>query len=166
MLDAGIVAPPGPVSAEALKFTLVKPLAGARTTTWVSTVSPRALDSAIKETVPAASVFPTRVRLGDTQTGNAETDGVTPTPLSKMGGGEFVALLLTVMLPVALWASVGANATVSVTDWLGLKVVPPLTPLALNPVPVTVTLEIVTSEFPVFVRVVVKDPMLPKFTFP
>jgi len=39
---------------------------------------------------------------------------VTPTPLSEMGGGEFVALLLTVMLAVTLWASVGANATVSV----------------------------------------------------
>jgi len=52
--------PPGPVSAEALKFTLVKPLAGARTTTGCQPVSPRALDSAIKETVPAASVISTR----------------------------------------------------------------------------------------------------------
>jgi hypothetical protein len=83
-----------------------------------------------------------------------------------MGGGELVALLLTVTLPFTLWASVGANATFSVADWFGFRVVPPLTPLALNPLPDTVTLEIVTSEFPAFVRAVLKDPVFPRVTFP
>src|SRR5207244_3820462 len=75
-----MVAPPGPVSVEALTFTLLKPLEGPCTTTCVSTVSPRAPDRLMEEVVPGASVFPTRNRLGDTQTLNA--DGVTPFTVS------------------------------------------------------------------------------------
>src|SRR5258708_40309948 len=74
MLDAGTVAPLGPASADALTFTLVKPLLGACTMTCVSTVSPRAADKVIAEVVPGASVCPTLVRLEDTQTGNAAVD--------------------------------------------------------------------------------------------
>src|SRR6266446_3327389 len=108
-LDTGIVAPAGPVSTEELKFTLLKPAAGACTITCVSTVSPRALDRLMEEAVPAASVFPTRTRLDCTQTGNADATGVTP---------------------------------------------------------VTVTLEIVTFAFPLFVRVAPSELLLPIFTFP
>src|SRR5258708_17652612 len=71
MLEAGIVTPPGPMSEEALKFTFVRPLAGACTTTWVSTVSPRAPERLMEEVVPGTSVFPTLTRLGDTHAGNA-----------------------------------------------------------------------------------------------
>src|SRR5882672_4699964 len=39
-------------------------------------------------------------------------------------------------------------------------------PLALNPVPDTVTLEIVTFEFPLFVSVAPKELLLPMFTVP
>src|SRR5216684_4550154 len=53
-----------------------------------------------------------------------------------------------------------------VADWLGFKIVPGVTPLVLNPVPVAVTLEIVTFEFPVFVSVVLNEPVFPTFTFP
>jgi hypothetical protein len=80
--------------------------------------------------------------------------------------GELVALLSTVTLPVALWATVGANATVSVADWLGARMVPDVTPLVLNPVPVAVTPEIVTFELPVFVSVAANELVLPMFTFP
>lgn len=38
---------------------------------------------------------------------------------------------------------------------MGVKIVPFETPLALNPAPVTVTVEMVTFEFPLFVSVVV-----------
>src|ERR1700730_12829668 len=69
-----MVAPPGPVSAEALKFTLVKPPAGPCTMTCVSTVSPRAPDREMEEAVPAASVFPTLIRLDCTHTGYAALD--------------------------------------------------------------------------------------------
>ena len=49
---------------------------------------------------------------------------------------------------------------------MGARVVPALTPLELNPVPVAVTLETVTFEFPVFVSVALKEPVPPTFTFP
>jgi hypothetical protein len=80
--------------------------------------------------------------------------------------GEFVALLTTDTLPVTLPAAVGANATFSVIDWLGVRTVPEVTPLALNPVPVAVTLEIVTFEFPLFVSVALNELLFPTFTFP
>src|SRR6266851_5786823 len=70
MLEAGMAAPPGPVSAEALTFTLVKPLEGACTTICVSTVSPRAPDRLMEEVVPAVSVLPTLSRLDAIQAGN------------------------------------------------------------------------------------------------
>src|SRR5260370_22783014 len=44
--------------------------------------------------------------------------------------------------------------------------VPDVMPLVLNPVPVAVTLEIVTLEFPLFVNVVARELVLPRFTFP
>ncbi|MGB8535946.1 MAG: hypothetical protein WCD57_06000, partial [Acidobacteriaceae bacterium] len=56
--------------------------------------------------------------------------------------------------------------TSRVAVWLGVSVVPPVTPLALNPVPVVVTLAIVTFEFPLFVKVALKVLLLPSFTFP
>jgi len=49
---------------------------------------------------------------------------------------------------------------------LGVSVSPEVTPLSLYPVPNTVTLEIVTFEFPLLVSVVVNELLLPTFTFP
>src|SRR5579859_5092807 len=66
MLEAGMEAPLGPKRAEALRLTLVK---GPCTTTWESTISPRAPESEIAEVDPGASVWPTRSRLGMTHTG-------------------------------------------------------------------------------------------------
>ena len=43
---------------------------------------------------------------------------------------------------------------------------PAATPLALRPVPVAVTLEIVTFEFPLFFSVTLEAPVAPRFTFP
>lgn len=53
-----------------------------------------------------------------------------------------------------------------VTDWFGVKISPEVTPLLLYPVPVTVTPEIVTFEFPLLVRVVVNELLLPTLTLP
>ena len=69
-LDAPMLAPPGPVSAEALRFTLVKPLVGPCTMICASSVSPRAPDKPIERDAPALSVFPTLVRLDATHTLN------------------------------------------------------------------------------------------------
>jgi hypothetical protein len=49
---------------------------------------------------------------------------------------------------------------------LGVKVVPEVTPLALKPEPETVTLEMLTLEFPVFVKVTLEEPLPPTFTLP
>src|SRR5712692_10383791 len=67
--------------------------------------------------------------------------------------GELLALLATVTLPLTAPATVGAKATVSVTDWPGVSMVLALTPLAPNPAPEVVTPAIVTFALPVFVMV-------------
>lgn len=97
--------------------------------------------------------------------GNALVDE-TPEPVTVTTPGEFVALLPTEMLPVTLPVAVGANETVRVADWFGVRMVLALKPLALNPAPKVVTPEIVTFEFPVFVTVTLCELLLPIFTFP
>jgi len=47
-------------------------------------------------------------------------------------------------------------------DWLGVRTVPEVTPVALNPAPATVTLEIVTFELPLFVSVTLNELVLPR----
>src|SRR5256885_14748622 len=63
-----IVTPLGPARAVALKLTFVKPPAGARTTTCVSTVSPRAPNRLMEDAEPGASVAATLSRPGAVQT--------------------------------------------------------------------------------------------------
>jgi hypothetical protein len=90
-----------------------------------------------------------------------------PVPVSVITVGELVALLATLTFAfVTAPPVVGANVTVSVADWPGVKMVPFATPLAVNPAPVVATPEIVTAEFPLFVSVDVCDAVLPSFTFP
>jgi len=119
----------------------------------------------MEEVVPGALVGPTLTRLGATHVVNAELAGVTPTPLREIVAGEFVALLSTDTLPVTLPAAVGVNTGFSAMDWLGVRTVPEVTPVALNPAPATVTLEIVTFELPLFVSVTLNELVLPTFTF-
>jgi hypothetical protein len=80
--------------------------------------------------------------------------------------GEFVALLVTVTLPLTFPTAAGANAIASVTDWPGVRVVPADTPIALNPAPVTTTLDMVTFEFPLFVSVTLPETLLPTSMLP
>ena len=81
--------------------------------------------------------------------------------------GELAALLAIVTLaPFALPAPPGENVTVSVVDCPGIRIVPPETPLTLKPAPLTVTFDIFTFEFPVFVSVVLNDLLLPGATVP
>src|SRR5215472_3811574 len=58
------------MSAEAAMLSLLKPLDGACTMTWMSTVSPRAPDKLIADIVPGSSVLPTRTSPDCTHTGN------------------------------------------------------------------------------------------------
>src|SRR2546423_15164615 len=97
-----MLAPAGPVSAEALRFTLVSPLVGPCTIICVSPISPRALDNAMEAVVPAAAVLPTRPMLGEPHTGYAALAGCPPVPVPPPTAGEFVALLKIVTVPAAL----------------------------------------------------------------
>jgi hypothetical protein len=87
-------------------------------------------------------------------------------PDNPIDAGEFVALLLTVALPLTAPGEVGSNDTARVAVWLGVSIKPACTPEAPNPVPATLTFEMVTFEFPVFVSVTVLEVWLPSFTFP
>jgi hypothetical protein len=77
-----------------------------------------------------------------------------------------VASLVMLAVPPLDPVPVGANCTVRVADWPGLRISPGPTPLPLKPAPVTVTPEIVTLEFPVFVNVVGSEALCPDGTVP
>ena len=51
-------------------------------------------------------------------------------------------------------------------DWLGVKTVLAGTPVSVKPAPVIATLEMVTFEFPLFVRVTLSGLLLPTSTVP
>src|SRR5690242_4057223 len=102
ILEAGMEAPLGPESAEAVRLTLVKPPEGPCTTIWESTVSPRAPEREMEDVDPGASDWLTRFKLGVTQTGKFAADCCTPLPLSEMESGEPAALLTREIAPVAL----------------------------------------------------------------
>ena len=90
----------------------------------------------------------------------------TPVPDTAIVEGEFVALLVIATAPFTAPALVGANCTVTVTDWFGFSVSPELMPLAVTPAPDTFTAEIVTLALPVFVTDTLCELLLPVFTLP
>ncbi len=90
----------------------------------------------------------------------------TPVPDTLIVAGEFVALLAICTEPATAPAAVGANCTVTVTDWFGLSVSPELTPLAVKPAPLTFTADTVTLALPVFVSDTLCEALLPSFTLP
>lgn len=93
----------------------------------------------------------------------------TPVPDSAIASGEFVALLATDTLPVALPGADGVNVAVKFAVCPAARMSPEETPEALKPAPVTVTFEIVIVELPALVSVTVCEAVfgmvtLPKFT--
>jgi len=80
--------------------------------------------------------------------------------------GEFVALLVTVILPDALPAADGSNVAVKAADCPLDRINPRTPPLALNPAPATTMFEIVTLEFPALVRVKVCESVVETLTLP
>jgi len=79
--------------------------------------------------------------------------GATPVPESAITIGEFAALLAIVILPVALPLAAGSNVALNAAVCPDARIRPEDTPLAPNPAPATITLEIVTLELPVLVMV-------------
>ena len=82
-----------------------------------------------------------------------------------MLAGELVAVLLTVMVPLAAPFADGANVEVSGVVCPGERIIP-LALLELKPAPATRTCEMVTLEFPAFVSVTFCVPLLDTFTLP
>ncbi len=117
--------------------------------------------------VPRYTLYPTTDEVLAFQVSPTVLDCVvTPVPLVVIVAGEFVALLTIETLPLTAPAVVGANSTVNVADWFGLRISPAVTPLALYPAPLTFTAEIATLALPVFVTLRLSELLLPVFTLP
>ena len=101
--------------------------------------------------------------------GVTESCGCVPVPLKEIVAGELVALLTTVTLPARLPVEVGAKLTLKDVDWPAARLSGSVIPLVVNPVPLALTCEMETLEFPVLEIVtlcVALDPVarLPKFS--
>ena len=82
-------------------------------------------------------------------------------PLSAIVAGEFVALLMTVTLPVALPTTVGSNVTLKEVDWFAARVRGNVRPPTVKPVPVTASPERERLPLPELVRVTTLVVLLP-----
>lgn len=96
----------------------------------------------------------------------AGVPGVTPAPLREIIEGELLASLATETLPVAPPVAAGANVTVRSVEFPGPRVVVAPTPLALKPVPLTVTAEKVRLAFPLLAKVTPRELVPPTLTLP
>ena len=76
------------------------------------------------------------------------------------------ALLAMVIVPMALPVAGARNVTFSAAVWPGVRIVFAPTPLALNPEPVTPTLEIVRFALPAFVKITPSELLEPAMTLP
>src|ERR1019366_932311 len=90
----------------------------------------------------------------------------TPAPERLILSGEFVAVLVTVTLPVTLPVAAGVNVTFKVAVCPGVKMIPVDTPPALKPAPRMLTFEMETLEFPALVSVTFWLAVLDRFTLP
>ena len=98
--------------------------------------------------------------------GVTEICGCVPVPLSEIVAGELVALLTTVTLPARLPAEAGANVTLKEVDWPAARLSGSVIPLVLNPVPVALTCEMETLEFPVLEIVTLCVALVPVVRLP
>lgn len=89
-----------------------------------------------------------------------------PVPAKAIVNGEFVALLATVTLPERLPAEAGANVTVKEVDCPAARLSGSAIPLTLKPAPLSLTCEMETLEFPVFVNVTVCKALVPVARLP
>jgi hypothetical protein len=94
-------------------------------------------------------VAPTAMLPKLTLEGVTESCDCVPVPLKEIVAGELVALLTTVTLPDKVPVEVGAKLTLNDVDWPAARLSGSVIPLVVKPVPVTLTCEIETLEFPV-----------------
>ena len=91
---------------------------------------------------------------------------VAPVPDKAITSGEFVALLTTVTLPDRLPADAGANVAVKEVDCPTARLSGNVIPLTLKPVPLALTCEMETLEFPVLVTVKLCVALVPVVRLP
>jgi len=92
--------------------------------------------------------------------------GAAPVPESARTSGEFVALLTTVTLPARPPAEAGANVALKEVDWPAARFSGSVIPLVLNPVPLALTCEMETLEFPVLEIVTLCVALVPVVRLP
>ena len=109
------------------------------------------------------NTFPTATGVGLTPSWPATVE---PAPEREMTREGFDPFDVTVTLPLALVAEVGANVTVNVAACPGVSVTGVVIPLSVNPVPATATCEIMSDEPPVFVTVSESGWLFPVCTVP
>ena len=93
-------------------------------------------------------------------------DVETPLPVRAICVGEFVALLATDTLPLAVPVVLGAKFTLKVVLCPAVRLTGSVRPLAVKPVPETPSCEMLRLELPVLLSVTVLLLLLPTFTFP
>lgn len=98
--------------------------------------------------------------------GETLSPAAAPVPVKLIVSGDPCASLVTVIVPTALPAAVGANFTLNVAVCEGFKVAGVVTPVTLNPVPAATMLEICTAAFPVLVKVMFCEALVPVATVP
>ena len=105
---------------------------------------------------------------------NATGDGLTvivacvaePDPLRLMTSGDPGALLVIDTLPLLFPALVGANVTVKLVVWPGVRLAGAVQPVNVKPVPVMLCAVIETAAVPVFVNVTGTEALAPLITAP
>jgi hypothetical protein len=111
-------------------------------------------------------VAPTAMLPKLTLEGVTEICGCVPVPVREIVAGELVALLTTVTLPARLPVEVGAKLTVNDVDWPAARLNGSVIPLVLKPVPVALTCEMETLEFPVLEIVTLCVALVPVVRLP
>jgi hypothetical protein len=118
-------------------------------------------------TLERYTLYPDTAELLAVQVSPTECETVcAAVPEMAIVAGEFVALLAIVRLPARFPAVVGENVTSNVAVCPGVRIRPAETPLAVTPMPVRLTLEMVTLELPVFESVTPWVLLAPVVTFP
>ena len=98
--------------------------------------------------------------------GVTESWGCTPVPLRAMLVGELGASLVSVTLPLVVPAACGAKVTVKAIDVPAGRLTGKVSPLRLNPVPVTAACEMVKVAVPALEAVTICEALLPTPIFP
>jgi hypothetical protein len=126
------------------------------------TLAPEALSEALRLLLVPTTTLPKLKVPGET----LNCPAAVPEPASAMVKFGFGASETTEMLPLADPAEVGAKATPKVKLCLGDKAIGKLSPVTLNPLPVTLACVTVTLELPELVKVSDRVVLLPICTLP